>query len=113
MTGKVVHPNTHTIWIVAVCWWGSFSLEYDYTEMVGYLLDIERDRVGDDEAIAALALFERWQTRPPQLPRNAHHGRSLATLGRGEDLVDCCARFDSVDIVPLQVDPRVLKTIRL
>ena len=56
----------------------------------------------------AVALFEQWQNRLPQLLRYAHHGRGLAALGCGEDL-DYCAQIDSVNVVPLQVEPGILK----
>ena len=81
---------------------------------IGHLLSVERDSdcAGDDESIAAVALFEQWKNRLPQLLRYAHHGRGLAALGCGEDL-DYCARIDSVNVVPLQVQPGVLTAAAL
>ena len=102
----------HTVWIVAAGWRGGFSLEDTICAgAIACALSVERDSdcAGDDESIAAMALFERWQTRLPQLLRYAHHGRGLAALGCEQDL-DYCARLDSVDVVPLQVEPGVLKT---
>ncbi|QQS54843.1 MAG: 2-phosphosulfolactate phosphatase family protein [Candidatus Competibacteraceae bacterium] len=105
----------HTVWIVAAGWRGGFSLEDTICAgAIACALSVERDSdcAGDDESIAAMALFERWQTRLPQLLRYAHHGRGLVALGCGQDL-DYCARLDSVDVVPLQVEPGVLKAAAL
>jgi 2-phosphosulfolactate phosphatase len=107
----LLREQPHTVWIVAAGWRGGFSLEDTICAgAIACALSVERDSdcAGDDESIAAMALFERWQTRLPQLLRYAHHGRGLAALGCGQDL-DYCAHLDSVDIVPLQVEPGVLK----
>jgi 2-phosphosulfolactate phosphatase len=111
----LLEQQPHTVWIVAAGWRGGFSLED--TICAGAIacgLSVERgsDCAGDDESIAAMALFERWQDRLPQLLRYAHHGRGLAALGCEEDL-DYCARLDSVEIVPLQTEPGVLKAAAL
>ncbi len=110
----LMQEQPHTVWIVAAGWRGSFSLED--TICAGAIacgLSVERDSdcAGDDESIAAMALFERWEKRLPQLIRYAHHGRGLAALGCEEDL-DYCARLDSVNVVPLQMEPGVLKPAR-
>ena len=107
----LLEEQPHTIWIVAAGWRGGFSLEDTLCAgAIACALEVERgsDCAGDDEAIAAMALFEQWQTRLPRALRYAHHGRGLAALGCEEDL-DYCARLDSVDVVPLQAEPGVLK----
>ncbi len=107
----LLEEQPHTIWIVAAGWRGGFSLEDTLCAgAIACALEVERgsDCAGDDEAIAAMALFEQWQARLPRALRHAHHGRGLAALGCEEDL-DYCARLDSVDVVPLQVEPGVLK----
>ncbi len=111
----LLREQPHTVWIVAAGWRGGFSLEDTLCAgAIACALSVERDSdcAGDDESIAAMALFERWQTRLPQLLRHAHHGRGLAALGCEQDL-DYCARLDSVDVVPLQVEPGVLKAAAL
>lgn len=111
----LMREQPHTVWIVAAGWRGSFSLEDTICAgAIASALSVERDSdcAGDDESIAAMALFERWETRLPQLLRYAHHGRGLAALGCEEDL-DYCARLDSVDVVPLQVEPGVLRPAQL
>jgi len=109
----LLEKQPHSVWIVAAGWRGGFSLEDTICAgAIGHLLNVERDSdcAGDDEAIAAVALFERWQDRLPQLLRYAHHGRGLAALGCEEDL-DYCAQLDSVNVVPLQMEMGVLKSV--
>ncbi len=111
----LLQEQPHTVWIVAAGWRGGFSLEDTICAgAIACALSVERDSdcAGDDESIAAMALFEHWETRLPELLRYAHHGRGLAALGCEEDL-DYCARIDSIDVVPLQVEPGVLKPARL
>ncbi|MCB1778105.1 MAG: 2-phosphosulfolactate phosphatase, partial [Candidatus Competibacteraceae bacterium] len=111
----LLEHQPHTVWIVAAGWRGGFSLEDTICAgAIACALSIERDSdcAGDDESIAAMALFEQWQDRLPELVRYAHHGRGLAALGCGDDL-DYCARIDSVNVVPAQVDPGVLKAAKL
>lgn len=109
----LLREQPHTIWIVAAGWRGGFSLEDTICAgAIACALRVERDSdcAGDDESIAAMALFEQWQTRLPQLLRYAHHGRGLAALGCGEDL-DYCAQLDCVNVVPVQTEPGVLKPV--
>jgi len=73
----LLEEQPHTVWIVAAGWRGGFSLEDTICAgAIGHLLSVERDSdcSGDDESIAAVALFEQWQERLPQLLRYAHHG---------------------------------------
>lgn len=111
----LLQEQPHTVWIVAAGWRGGFSLEDTICAgAIAHALSVERDSdcAGDDEAIAAMALFEQWQSRLPQLLRYAHHGRGLAALGCDADL-DYCARLDSVKVVPLQVKPGLLQAAPL
>lgn len=111
----LLEQQPRTVWIVAAGWRGGFSLEDTICiGAIGHLLNVERDSdcAGDDESIAAVALFEQWRNRLPELLLYAHHGRGLAALGCADDL-DYCARIDSVNIVPLQVEPGVLKAATL
>lgn len=111
----LLEQQPHTVWIVAAGWHGSFSLEDTICAgAIACALNAAQDSdcAGDDESIAAMALFEHWQTRLPQLLRYAHHGRTLMAMGCESDL-DYCAQIDSVDIVPLQVEPSVLKAASL
>lgn len=111
----LLEEQPRTVWIVAAGWRGGFSLEDTICAgAIASALRVERgsDCAGDDESIAAMALFDQWQTRLPQLLRYAHHGRGLAALGCDVDL-DYCARLDSVNVAPLQVEPGVLKAAAL
>ena len=62
----LLQEQPHTVWIVAAGWRGGFSLEDTICAgAIGHLLSVERDSdcAGDDESIAAVALFEQWQDR--------------------------------------------------
>ncbi|CDH44805.1 MAG: 2-phosphosulfolactate phosphatase family protein [Candidatus Competibacteraceae bacterium] len=111
----LLEEQPRTVWIVAAGWRGGFSLEDTICAgAIACALRVERgsDCAGDDESIAAMALFDQWQSRLPQLLRYAHHGRGLAALGCDVDL-DYCARIDSVNVVPVQIEPGVLKAAEL
>jgi len=65
---------------------------------------------GNDEAIAALALFETWGDRLVELMELASHGQRLLGLGNRADL-ECCAALDTLDVLPKQTEPGVLSAL--
>jgi len=108
----LLQEQPHTIWIVAAGWRGGFSLEDTICAgAIACALSVERDSdcAGDDESIAAMALFEQWQTRLPQLLRYAHHGRRPGALGCEEDLELLRPESTASMSCHLQVEPGVLK----
>lgn len=95
------------IWIVGSGWEGSFSLED--TVCAGAIahslhlatdLSLE-DLAGNDETIAAIALYRHYQDELMTLMTQASHGQRLLKLGRHEDL-KYCAQTDSLEILPIQ-----------
>ncbi|PIE83647.1 MAG: 2-phosphosulfolactate phosphatase [Candidatus Contendobacter odensis] len=110
VTRFLLDKQPRTVWIIAAGWHGSFSLED--TLCAGAIChalnaEIDSDCAGDDEAIAATALFQQWQDRLPDLLRYAHHGRDLQAMGCEQDL-DYCAWLGGVNVVPLQTGPGIL-----
>ena len=99
-----------TVWMVGSGWEGSYSLEdtvcagaiLHTLKQAGHTLDI-----GNDEAIASLALYEQWQHRLLDLMYAASHGQRLQRLERFEDL-KYCAETDTLDVLPIQTEPGVL-----
>jgi 2-phosphosulfolactate phosphatase len=101
-----------TLWMTASGWEGSFSLEDTVCAgaiISGLLekLDRDSDWFGNDEAVAALALYEQWRDRLLQLFYQASHGQRLLRLGLTDDLAYCASQ-DQLDIVPIQVTPGVI-----
>jgi 2-phosphosulfolactate phosphatase len=101
-----------TLWMTASGWEGSFSLEDTVCAgaiISGLLekLDRDSDWFGNDEAVAALALYEQWRDQLLQLFYQASHGQRLLRLGLTDDLAYCASQ-DQLDIVPIQVTPGVI-----
>ena len=95
-----------TIWIVGSGWQGGYSLED--TVCAGAIVDRLglplADVAGNDEAIAAVALYRQWQNDLHGLVHLASHGQRLLRLDRAADL-EYCSR---TDILPIQGEPGVL-----
>ena len=111
----VLAQQPETVWIVGSGWEGSFSLED--TACAGALahsllkqtnLPLE-ELAGNDEVIAALALYSQWQDKLVELFHQASHGKRLLRLECHEDL-KYCAQIDILDILPIQGEPGVLKS---
>lgn len=100
-----------TVWIVGSGWEGGYSLED--TVCAGAIAQslvsqsMEKEMIGNDEVIAAIALYNRWQDNLLELFHLSSHGQRLLRLGCDEDL-KYCARIDSLDVLPIQKEPGVL-----
>ena len=67
--------------------------------------------VANDEATAAVALWQQWRHDPEACLRTASHGQRLIRLGDHDDDFRCCAGLDQLDVVPTQQSPGVLQAI--
>lgn len=99
-----------TLWLVGSGWEGSYSLED--TVCAGAVIAALESKLtepwwGNDEAIAALALYGQWHDRLPELLKRASHGQRLLRLENITDL-NYCASEDRLDVVPMQKEPGVL-----
>ncbi|MBD2121095.1 2-phosphosulfolactate phosphatase family protein [Trichocoleus sp. FACHB-262] len=102
-----------TVWIAGSGWEGSYSLEDTvcagaiahtvWTES-GAKLD---ELAGNDEMVAAIALYTQWQDRLLELLHHASHGQRLLRLNCHEDL-KYCATTDILDVLPIQREIGVL-----
>jgi len=106
-----------TVWIVGSGWEGSFSLED--TACAGAIahsllkqtnLPLE-ELAGNDEVIAAIALYSQWQDKLLELFHQASHGKRLLRLDCQEDL-KYCAQTDILDVLPIQQEAGVLKSFK-
>ena len=64
---------------------------------------------GNDEAAAAHALWLQWGERSEAALRLASHGQRLQRLGDHDADLACCAAIDSLQVVPMQREPGVLR----
>lgn len=109
----VLAQQPETVWIVGSGWEGSFSLEdtacagaiaHSLVKQTNSPMD---ELAGNDEAIAAIALYSQWQDRLLELFHHASHGKRLLRLDCHEDL-KYCAQTDILDVLPIQREPGVL-----
>ncbi|NJL90712.1 MAG: 2-phosphosulfolactate phosphatase family protein [Coleofasciculaceae cyanobacterium SM2_1_6] len=102
-----------TIWIIGSGWEGSYSLEDTVCAgAIAHQLQIQgklslSDLAGNDETVAAIALYLQWQDQLLSLLQQASHGQRLLRLDCNEDLI-YCAKLDTLDIVPIQQEMGVL-----
>jgi 2-phosphosulfolactate phosphatase len=107
----LVEKQPETLWLLGSGWEGGYSLED--TVCAGAIAhslmsqSAESVTVGNDEVIAAIALYEQWKNNLLELFHRSSHGQRLLRLGCDEDL-KYCAQIDSLDIVPIQKEPGVL-----
>ncbi len=97
-----------TLWIIGSGWEGNFSLED--TACAGALAERLAGvyQFGNDEAVAAQALYVHWQERLEGLFHHATHGQRLLRL-QGETDLAYCAKVDLLRVVPLQQEPGILR----
>ncbi len=103
-----------TVWMVGSGWEGSYSLED--TACAGaiahHLLEKTKlsidDVAGNDEVIAAIALYSQWKHDLLQMFKYASHGKRLLGLDCNDDL-KYCSQIDTFDVLPMQKEPGVLK----
>ncbi|OKH24154.1 2-phosphosulfolactate phosphatase [Hydrococcus rivularis NIES-593] len=107
----LLEKQPETVWLLGSGWEGGYSLED--TVCAGAIAqslmsqECEGVEIGNDEAIAAIALYHQWKDNLLELFRLASHGQRLLRLGCDEDL-QYCAQIDSLDIVPIQKEPGLL-----
>ncbi|MBW4468284.1 MAG: 2-phosphosulfolactate phosphatase family protein [Pegethrix bostrychoides GSE-TBD4-15B] len=103
-----------TVWIVGSGWEGSFSLEdtvcagaivHQLSELPSASL---AELAGNDEVFSAVALYSQWQTNLLGLLQHASHGQRLLRLDCHDDL-KYCAQTDTLEALPIQTEPSVLK----
>ncbi|HTL90230.1 MAG TPA: 2-phosphosulfolactate phosphatase family protein [Leptolyngbya sp.] len=103
----LVDHQPEVVWIVGAGWEGSFALEdtvcagaivQSVAERLGCSLD---QLIGNDETVAAVALYQRWQDDLLGLLRYASHGQRLLKLNCLEDLKYCSA-LDTLNVLPIQ-----------
>lgn len=105
----LVEKQPETVWIVGSGWEGAFSLEDTVCAgaIAHHLNSPDREMVGNDELIGAIALFAQWSDRLLDLLHQASHGKRLLRLNGQADL-KYCAQLDTLNVLPIQQEPSVL-----
>lgn len=109
----ILEQKPETIWLVGSGWEGGYSLED--TVCAGAIAQslfttIEQstdELTGNDEVIAAIALYAQWKDQLVEMFHQASHGKRLLRLDCHDDL-KYCAQVDTLDILPIQKEPGVL-----
>lgn len=109
----VLTQKPETVWLVGSGWEGSYSLEdtacagaIAYSLLTGSNIPLD-ELAGNDEVIAAIALFSQWQDKLLDLFHHASHGKRLLRLNCHEDL-KYCSKPDILDVLPIQREPGLL-----
>lgn len=108
----LLDQQPETIWICGSGWEGSYSLEDTVCAgaiahslvNTGITLD---ELAGNDETVAAIALYTQWQDKLLDLLHQASHGKRLLRLECFDDL-KYCAQTDILDVLPIQRERGVL-----
>lgn len=110
----LAEKQPENVWIVGSGWQGSYSLEDTACAgaIASHLLKEGKlsvdDIAGNDEVIAAMALYSQWKDDLLQMFKHASHGRRLLGLDCNDDL-KYCSQIDVLDVLPMQQEPGVLK----
>lgn len=106
----LLDKNPETVWLVGSGWEGGYSLEDTVCAGAiaqGLMEQGATVEIGNDEVIAAIALYQQWQDNLLELFEKASHGQRLLGLNCHEDL-KYCAKIDLLDVLPMQKEPGVL-----
>ena len=113
---RLIERDCRQVWIVGSGWEGDYSLEDSLAAgaVVSAALELAVSphvgvRCGNDEALAALALWQQWHHDTETCLRAASHGQRLIGIGNHDADFACCAAVDSLHVVPLQAEPGVLR----
>ena len=113
---RLLQQDCKRVWIVGSGWEGDYSLEDSLAAGAVASAAIEMAvaphigvSFGNDEMLAALALWQQWHHDTETCLRTASHGQRLIGLGNHDADFACCAAVDSLQLVPFQSEPGVLK----
>jgi 2-phosphosulfolactate phosphatase len=108
----LVKHSPETVWIVGSGWEGDYALEDTVCAgaIIHQLQQKNTATYGNDEAVAAVSLFERWQDNLVGLFELASHGQRLLRLDCMAD-IKYCATLDSVPVIPIRQADGVFKAL--
>ncbi|MEY3928483.1 MAG: hypothetical protein RLZZ516_193 [Cyanobacteriota bacterium] len=113
---RLLDSGATRVWIVGSGWEGDYSLEDSLAAgaVISAAMELAVSphvgvSTGNDEALAALALWQQWRHDTETCLRAASHGQRLIGIGNHDADFACCAAVDSLMIVPIQTSPGVLQ----
>ena len=113
---RLVERGVARVWIVGSGWEGDYSLEDSLAAgaVISAAMELAVSphvgvTIGNDEALAALALWQQWRHDAETCLRAASHGQRLIGIGNHDADFACCAALDSLTIVPTQTSPGVIQ----
>jgi 2-phosphosulfolactate phosphatase len=113
---RLIERDCQQVWLVGSGWEGDYSLEDSLAAgaVASAVMELavaphRGVRCGNDEILAALALWQQWRHDTETCLRAASHGQRLMGLGNHDADFACCAAVDSLGIVPVQAEPGVLR----
>ena len=110
---RIMSLNEKNVLILGSGWEDSYSLEDSLAAgaLASYINENYSDEVNvlNDELNAALALWYSWKEDILKCLKTATHGKRLTSIGDYEDDFKCCSELDCLDIVPIQVEPGVIR----
>jgi len=113
---RLLARDAQRVWIVGSGWEGDYSLEDSLAAGAVASAAIELAvaphvgiRLANDEALAALALWQQWHHDTETCLRAASHGQRLIGIGDHDADFLCCSAVDSLQVVPIQAEPGVLR----
>ena len=116
VANRLIAAEATNVWIVGSGWEGDYSLEDSLAAgaVVSAAMELAVAphvgvRCGNDEALAALALWQQWRHEPETCLRAASHGQRLIGIGNHDADFACCAAVDTLTIVPTQTSPGVIQ----
>ena len=106
----ILKHEPSSLWLVGSGWEGGYSLED--TVCAGAIAQSliqpqGKYAIGNDEVIAAIALYAQWKTKLLEMFRLSSHGQRLLRLNGERDL-EYCAQVNNINSLPIQKEPGVL-----
>jgi 2-phosphosulfolactate phosphatase len=113
---RLLERGCQRVWVVGSGWEGDYSLEDSLAAgaLASALCELAVAPHGqvqftNDEMLAALALWQQWRQDPETCLRVASHGQRLMGLGDHDSDLACCSAVDTLQVVPMQAEPGVLR----
>ncbi len=113
---RLLERGCRRLWVVGSGWEGAYSLEDSLAAgaLASALCELAvaphgEVQFGNDEMLAALALWQQWRQDPETCLRVASHGQRLIGLGDHDADLACCSAVDTLQVVPEQTEPGVLR----